>query len=45
MLLPDNIHPELCIYYNASILLKELKIDSSQPVFNLYQKVRGINNK
>jgi len=25
MLLPDNIHPELSIYYNGYIVLKELK--------------------
>jgi len=44
MLLPDNIHPELSIYYNGSIVLKELKIDTSQSIFDLYQKVKNINN-
>lgn len=24
MLLPDNIHPELSIYYNGSVILAEL---------------------
>ena len=25
MLLPDNIHPELSIYYNGSVILTELE--------------------
>ena len=25
MLLPDNMQPELCIYYNGAMILKELK--------------------
>jgi hypothetical protein len=44
MLLPDNIHPELSIYYNGSIVLQELKLQSKQPVFDLYQKVKSIND-
>ena len=44
MLLPDNIHPELCIYYNGSIVLQELKLQTKQPVFDLYQKVKSIND-
>lgn len=44
MLLPDNIHPELSIYYNGSIVLEELKIKTKQPVFDLYQRVKGIND-
>lgn len=44
MLLPDNIHPELSIYYNGSIVLKELKIKTKQPVFDLYQRVKNIND-
>ena len=44
MLLPDNIHPELSIYYNGSIVLKELKIKTKQPVFDLYQRVKDIND-
>ena len=44
MLLPDNIHPELSIYYNGSIVLKELKIKTKQQVFDLYQSVKTIND-
>lgn len=44
MLLPDNIHPEISIYYNGSIILKELKLKTIQQIFELYQKVKNINN-
>lgn len=44
MLLPDNIHPELSIYYNGSIVLQELKLKTRQPVFDLYQKARDVND-
>ena len=40
MLLPDNIHPELSIYYNGSLVLAELKAKDNQPIINLYQKIR-----
>ena len=39
MLLPDNIHPELSIYYNGAIVLNELKKEDKQPIINLYQKM------
>lgn len=44
MLLPDNIHPEISIYYNGSIILKELKLETKQQIFELYQKVKNRNN-
>ena len=44
MLLPDSIHPELSIYYNGYIVLKELKKEDKQKLVNLYQKVKKINN-
>lgn len=44
MLLPDNIHPELSIYYNGSIVLTELKSKSSQQILELYQHVKDRNN-
>jgi hypothetical protein len=44
MLLPDNIHPELSIYYNGSIVLEELKTKEKQPVFDLYQRVKNKND-
>lgn len=43
MLLPDNIHPELSIYYNGSLVLKELRKINKQPIINLYQNIRDAN--
>lgn len=43
MLLPDNIHPELSIYYNGSLVLEELQKKDNQPIINLYQKIKLIN--
>jgi len=43
MLLPDNIHPELCIYYNGAIVLKELRTSSSESIISLYQRVKSVN--
>ncbi|WP_101696228.1 ABC-three component system middle component 6 [Clostridium minihomine] len=44
MLLPDNIHPELSIYYNGALVLNELKKKDNQPIINLYQIIKGANN-
>ena len=44
MLLPDNIHPEYSIYYNGAVVLRELKKDENQPLFNLYRNVKSVNN-
>lgn len=44
MLLPDNIHPEYSIYYNGSIVLQQLKLQSQQPIFDLYQKAKCSND-
>ncbi len=41
MLLPDNIHPHLSIYYNGALVLKELRQHSRQQVFELFQRVRN----
>ena len=40
MLLPDNIHPEHCIYYNGAFVLKELQVDTKQNLLDLYQNVK-----
>lgn len=40
MLLPDNIHPELSIYYNGSIVLAELNEESKLQIMDLYQRVK-----
>lgn len=40
MLLPDNIHPELSIYYNGSLVLAELRKENKQSIIGLYEKIR-----
>ena len=44
MLLPDNIHPELSIYYNDALVLSELQKQNKQSIINLYQKIRTTCN-
>jgi hypothetical protein len=43
MLLPDNIHPGLSIYYNGSFVLEELKKMDNQTIMDLYQNVKVKN--
>ena len=40
MLLPDNIHPELSVYYNGSFLIKELRAKNNQPILSLYKQIK-----
>ena len=40
MFLPDNIKPELSIYYIGSQILSVLKDNRSLPLINLFQKLR-----
>ncbi|MAD43146.1 MAG: hypothetical protein CL623_12250 [Arcobacter sp.] len=42
MLLPDNIHPELSIYYNGSVVLKILQHNDNIEIIELYSKVKEI---
>lgn len=44
MLLPDNIHPELSIYYNGALILKELRKRNQQTIMNLYAQIRNGTN-
>lgn len=44
MLLPDNIHPDNSIYYNASFVLQILQTQKTQKLFDLYQKVKEKQN-
>lgn len=44
MLLPDNIHPELCIYYNGSVILAELGKKTEQKLLELYYNVKKSND-
>lgn len=41
MLLPDNIHPEDSIYFNASYILNELSSVKSSDIIELYQNVKA----
>uniref|UniRef100_A9A7E8 Uncharacterized protein n=1 Tax=Methanococcus maripaludis (strain C6 / ATCC BAA-1332) TaxID=444158 RepID=A9A7E8_METM6 len=40
MLLPDNIQPELTIYYNGALVLEELHNIPKQNSVELYQKLK-----
>ena len=40
MLLPDNMQPELSIYYNGAMVLNELKKENSQSIIDLYQRIK-----
>lgn len=42
MLLPDNIQPELSIYYNGSLVLRELKKKDNQTILVLYNSLKTI---
>lgn len=44
MLLPDNIHPELSIYYTGSVILTELEKKTEQMLLELYCNVKNSNN-
>lgn len=44
MLLPDNIHPELSIYFNGSIVLKYLINDKEQSIIELFERVKAEND-
>ena len=40
MLLPDNIHPEDCIYYNGSTVLEIVQQNNRISLADLFAKVR-----
>ena len=42
MLLPDNIRPENCVYYNGAFVLQVLQKTGSMHLFELYSKVSEI---
>lgn len=44
MLLPDNIHPELSIYYNGYVILTELEKKTEQMLLELYYNVKKSND-
>jgi hypothetical protein len=41
MLLPDNIHPENCIYFNGAFVIESMKKETSYQIFDLYQDVKA----
>lgn len=40
MLLPENMQPEVSIYYNGAMVLKELQNSTSNSVIDIYQVVK-----
>lgn len=40
MLLPDNIQPELSIYYNGALVLRELQKNGKQPILQLFSVMK-----
>lgn len=40
MLLPENMQPEVSIYYNGAMVLKELQNSISNSVIDIYQVVK-----
>ncbi|EGS5729606.1 TPA: ABC-three component system middle component 6 [Clostridium perfringens] len=40
MLLPDNIKPEMSIYYNGALILESLKKEPKQDLIELYKNVK-----
>lgn len=41
MLLPDNIQPELSIYYKGSLVVAELKKKNHQKIISLYYSLKS----
>lgn len=44
MLLPDNIQPELTLYYNGAIVIKELVRKPNQKILDLYENIKNNHN-
>lgn len=44
MLLPDNIQPELTLYYNGAIVIKELAKKPNQKILDLYENIKNNHN-
>jgi hypothetical protein len=44
MLLPDNVHPELSVYYNGAIVIEQLKRNPNQHLLALYHSVKSQND-
>ncbi|MFP5520787.1 ABC-three component system middle component 6 [Peptococcus simiae] len=44
MLLPDNMQPELSIYYNGAVILSALSKKNNQKLLDLFQQVKDESN-
>jgi hypothetical protein len=44
MLLPDNVHPTLSIYYNGALVMQALQRCEKQRMLDLYQEVKNKND-
>ena len=44
MLLPDNIRPELSLYYNGAIILNALKFKPKQSLIDLFKNTKKEND-
>ena len=44
MLLPDNVRPELSIYYNGAIVLGVLKGETKQRLIDLFKNTKSKND-
>ncbi|NCB02993.1 MAG: hypothetical protein EOM67_12620 [Spirochaetia bacterium] len=43
-LFPRYFHPELSIYYNASLLMSEIKTTPRMDIIDLFQRAKELNN-
>jgi hypothetical protein len=44
MLLPNNMHPDQSVFYNGSLVLKDLQREESQTLLDLYANVCKVTN-
>jgi hypothetical protein len=44
MLLPDNVHPNNTVYYNAVFVLQALQKQTKQGIFDLYENTTSRKN-
>lgn len=44
MLLPETIHPDLCVYYNGSKVLEVLLLKKHLKLLDLYAEIKRTHN-
>jgi hypothetical protein len=42
MLLPDNVHPEQCLYFNGAFVLKAIQAKSPQDLLELFISAKDL---